>query len=181
MAANKAKPLTYVVFRTCWGYFGLAGTEHSLIRAHLPGSNCNRVVQRLTANLGPAGFDANYLPQLQQRITDYYKGTYMRGFTDVRVNLHGISPFAAAVLRACRQIKPGRTVTYGQLAKTAGRAGAGRAVGTALAHNPLPLIIPCHRVIRSDGQIGGFSSPGGVSLKRKMLEFEWLMTANQLT
>jgi methylated-DNA-[protein]-cysteine S-methyltransferase len=171
----------YVVFSTAWGHFGLAGTEATLIRAHLPLANCNRVVQNLLAGLGPAKFDAKYFPQLQQRIRAYYKGTCADSFSDVRVDLHKIGPFTAAVLRACRKVRPGRTITYAQLAKKVGRPQAIRAVGGALARNPLPLIIPCHRVIRSDGQLGGYSAPGGTSLKRKMLEFEWLMTENQIT
>ena len=173
----------YTVFSTEWGYFGLAGTEHSLIRTHLPLSNCNRVVQNLLARLGRADFDAKYFAQLQARIKAYYQGTYAGGFADVRVNLHRMSPFTAAVLRACRKIKPGRTVTYAQLAQMASRPKAARAVGTALAHNPLPLIIPCHRVIRSDPDksgLGGYSGPGGTSLKRRMLDLERSTTANQI-
>jgi methylated-DNA-[protein]-cysteine S-methyltransferase len=169
----------YVVFSTAWGHFGLVGTEASLIRTHLPFTDRNRVVQDLLAGLGPAKFDAVYFSQLQERIRAYYKGTCADGFSDVRVNLRRLPPFAASVLRACRKIKPGSTVTYAQLAAKAGYPKAARAVGGALARNPLPLIIPCHRVIRSglghaarDGRIGGFSAPGGTNLKRKMLEFE---------
>jgi len=174
----------YVVFSTAWGHFGLLGTDSTLIRTHLPLADCNRVVQNLLADLGPAVFDAGYFSQLQQRIRAYYKGIYADDFSDVRVNLRKMSPFIAAVLRTCRKIKPGRTITYAQLAQKAGCPEAIRAVGGALARNPLPLIIPCHRVIRSDGQIGGYSGPGGTRLKRKMLEFESRrigMTENQVT
>lgn len=172
MAEKHGKALIYTVFSTGWGYFGLAGTQTRLIRTHLPLANCSRVVQNLLASLGPAGFDAQYFPQLQERIKAYYQGTYTGGFTDVRVDLRSLSPFTATVLRACRKIRPGRTVTYAQLAAMAGYPKAIRAVGGALAKNPLPLIIPCHRVIRGDGRIGGFSTPGGASLKKKMLDLE---------
>jgi O-6-methylguanine DNA methyltransferase len=74
------------------------------------------------------------------------------------------------VYRALRGVKRGRTVTYGELAARAG--GGPRAVGGALAANPVPLIVPCHRVVRADGGCGGFSAPGGVALKRRMLELE---------
>ena len=177
MIRKHGKPLLYTVFSTAWGHFGLAGTEGSLIRIHLPLADCNHVVQRLTAEFGPAKFDTHYFSQLQERIRAYYEGSCADSFSDVRVNLHAIGPFTTAVLRACRKIRPGQTITYAQLARKIGRPKAVRAVGGALARNPLPLIIPCHRVIRSDGQLGGFSGPGGTRLKRKMLEFEILFTS----
>jgi O-6-methylguanine DNA methyltransferase len=172
MAKKASKTLIYTVFSTNWGYFGLAGTHAKLIRTHLPLANCNRVVQNLLASLGPAGFDARYFQQLQERIKAYYQGAYIDGFGDVRVNLRQLSRFTAAVLRVCRKIKPGRTVTYAQLAKMTGRPKAVRAVGSALARNPLPLIIPCHRVIRTDGKVGGFSAAGGQTIKKRMLSLE---------
>jgi methylated-DNA-[protein]-cysteine S-methyltransferase len=178
--------LKYVVFDTAWGHFGLIGTQASLIRTHLPLADRNCVVQDILAGLGPARFDSKYFSSLQERIKAYYKGTCADSFSDVRVNLPGMSPFTSAVLRACRKVRPGRTVTYAQLAQKASRAKAVRAVGGALARNPLPLIIPCHRVICSNPDksgLGGYSAPGGTRLKRKMLEFESRfigMTENQL-
>ena len=75
-------------------------------------------------------------------------------------------------MTACRDIRFGQTVSYGRLAEMAGKPGAARAVGRALAKNPLPLIIPCHRVICANGKIGGFSAPGGVTLKKRLLQLE---------
>ena len=86
--------------------------------------------------------------------------------------LDGLSPFYKSVLTACKFVRFGQTINYGELAKKAGRPSSARAVGNALARNPLPLIIPCHRVIRSDGSLGGFSALGGLSLKRKLLAHE---------
>ena len=88
------------------------------------------------------------------------------------VVLDEFSPFARAVLNVCRDVTFGRTIAYGQLAQKAGSPFAARAVGVVMAHNPLPLIIPCHRVVRSDGKIGGFSAQGGPALKKRMLELE---------
>ncbi len=177
MTKKSGKSLFYAVFSTAWGHFGLAGTDAGLIRTHLPLANRSRVIRNLQAGLGPANYNSKYFSQLQQRIKAYYKGICVASFSDVRVNLRKIAPFTSAVLRACRKVKPGQTVTYALLAKKAGRDKAVRAVGGALARNPLPLIIPCHRVIRSDGQIGGFSVPGGTSLKKRMLELEQLHTS----
>jgi methylated-DNA-[protein]-cysteine S-methyltransferase len=80
------------------------------------------------------------------------------------------TPFQQAVLKAAARIPRGTVATYGELARSLGRNGAARAVGNALAANPFPLIVPCHRVIRSDGTIGGFT--GGEGMKRRLLELE---------
>ncbi len=89
-----------------------------------------------------------------------------------RLDLEGVSPFRRAVYRELEKIPPGKTVTYGELARRIGRPGAHRSVGTALSRNPVPLFLPCHRVVRSDGGLGGFTAEGGVELKRAMLELE---------
>jgi len=88
------------------------------------------------------------------------------------VSLDGAGPFVQEVLHACRKIAFGQTMTYAGLAKQVGSPNAARAVGSALASNPIPLIIPCHRVLRTDGGLGGFSAPGGTDTKRKMLRHE---------
>ncbi|MHC4166340.1 MAG: methylated-DNA--[protein]-cysteine S-methyltransferase [Planctomycetota bacterium] len=75
--------------------------------------------------------------------------------------------FGASVLTKCRQLQFGQTISYAGLAKKSSRPAASRAVGGALARNPLPLIIPCHRVLRNDG---GLSAPGGIAVKKKMLD-----------
>ena len=80
--------------------------------------------------------------------------------------------FDAEVYRACRSIPYGQTRSYKQLAEQVGRPGAARAVGGAMRRNPCPIITPCHRVLRSDGALGGFSSPGGVADKLKLLNME---------
>ena len=81
-----------------------------------------------------------------------------------------VSPFEQGVLRAEHGIPRGKVSTYQRIARHLGSAQAARAVGTALAHNPFPIIVPCHRAIRSDGTLGGFQ--GGVEMKRVLLEME---------
>jgi len=83
--------------------------------------------------------------------------------------LDGVSDFGRDVLFACRKIRYGQVISYAELAAKCGYSGAARAVGGVMAKNPLPLIIPCHRVVRSDDGIGGFSDAGGIQLKNKML------------
>jgi methylated-DNA-[protein]-cysteine S-methyltransferase len=96
-----------------------------------------------------------------------------KDFASVRVDLAGQDAFFAQIYEALRRVGWGRTTTYGALAKEVG-AGRERArdVGEAMAKNPMPLIIPCHRVLAAGGKIGGFSAPGGSKTKARMLELE---------
>ena len=88
------------------------------------------------------------------------------------VALSMVGPFQRRVLEQLRRIPKGQVRTYRDVAREIGQPGATRAVGTACARNPIPLIIPCHRVVRSDGGLGGYSLRGGVGLKRRLLETE---------
>jgi methylated-DNA-[protein]-cysteine S-methyltransferase len=167
--------LYYAVFRTKWGYFGVAGNG-AVRRTCLPMPQREGVEKELSEALRPADgnprFDKTYLRNLQQRIIAYFEGEPVDFTFDPAVSLDHAGVFARQVLHACRQIGLGRTTTYAGLAARIGRPGAARAVGTALAANPIPLIIPCHRVLRSDGGLGGFSAPGGTATKQKLLDHE---------
>ncbi|MBN2313327.1 MAG: methylated-DNA--[protein]-cysteine S-methyltransferase [Sedimentisphaerales bacterium] len=171
MDKKMQKPAKYVIFKTRWGYFGLAGSDSTLCRSYLPEPTSANIKRRLLENLPDVDLDENYFKKLQEQITGYFEGARV-DFSRVPIILEGLSVFSQQILRACREIEIGQTVTYSGLAKKTGRPSAGRAVGGVMARNPLPLIIPCHRVIRTDGKMGGFTAPGGVSLKKKMLELE---------
>jgi len=166
------KVIKYTIFKTRWGYFGLAGTESVLCRTCLPSAERGKVKSHLLKNLPSAQYDNALFKQVQEQIATYFEGLPVNFNPDIPIILDGFSKFAKQILTACRDIKFGQTVSYGRLAKMTGRPAASRAVGGALAKNPLPLIIPCHRVIRSDGKIGGFSATGGVIVKKKMVKLE---------
>lgn len=83
-----------------------------------------------------------------------------------------VTEFSQDVLRACYEIKPGQTLTYGELARLAGSPGAARAVGAIMARNRWPLLIPCHRVLGAGGKLTGYSGAGGLETKRKLLDME---------
>ncbi|MHC4983476.1 MAG: methylated-DNA--[protein]-cysteine S-methyltransferase, partial [Planctomycetota bacterium] len=102
----------------------------------------------------------------------YFNALGVVDFSEIRCDLPGEGSFLAAVYRACRQIPYGTTISYGELARRIGRDGAARAVARAMSSNPLPLVVPCHRVIYSDGRAGGFSAEAGPSLKQRLLELE---------
>jgi methylated-DNA-[protein]-cysteine S-methyltransferase len=168
--------LQYAIIRTKWGYFGLAGTGDALSRTLLPTPDRRKAEQALLLALGPAGegvrLDPGFLPTLQERITGYYEGENVDFSIDPPILLDHASPFARRVLNACRAIAYGQTRTYSDLAHQVGSPGAARAVGGVMASNPIPLVIPCHRVLRTDGGLGGFSAPGGIAVKQRMLEHE---------
>jgi len=181
------KALKYTIFKTKWGYFGLAGTEYGLLRTHLPSPEPEKIKSQLLKNpslLNRASsikyressikFDKTFFKATQEQIAAYFDGACVN-FRDITIVLDGVSLFVTSVLTACKNIGFGRTISYSGLAKKLGRVRyrrTARAVGNALAKNPLPLIIPCHRIVRSDGKIGGFSAPGGKDLKAKLLKHE---------
>jgi methylated-DNA-[protein]-cysteine S-methyltransferase len=162
----------YKIFRTNWGYFGLAGTEAGLLRAHLPLGDPTMVKTFLLKDLPCPRDDETLFTELRQQIIAYFQGLPVDFKADLPLVLNGLSPFAKLVLTACRRVTFGQTISYGGLARKIGRPAAARAVGRVMANNPLPLIVPCHRVIRGDSKIGGFSAPGGVRVKKRMLELE---------
>ena len=102
---------------------------------------------------------------------DYFNARQV-DFGEIACDLPAERSFGGRVLRACRAIPYGRTSSYGRLAAEIGRPEAPRAVATILGKNPLPLVVPCHRVTYADGRLGGFSAPGGVDVKRRMLDLE---------
>jgi methylated-DNA-[protein]-cysteine S-methyltransferase len=94
---------------------------------------------------------------------------------DVPLDLTRLPRFQRRVLEVVRTIPAGETMSYGEVAAVAGSPGAARAVGQALGRNPFPIVIPCHRVLAAAGRIGGFTAPGGVTTKAKMLAVEGVM------
>ncbi len=95
--------------------------------------------------------------------------------TDLRwvvLDERGIDPFRRSVYAAAREIPPGATASYGDIARAIGKPDAPRAMGHALGENPFPIVVPCHRVLSSAGALHGFSAPGGIATKRRMLEIE---------
>ncbi len=174
--------LKYAIFKTKWGFFGLSADKTGLLRTVLPMSNPKKVKKYLLVGIFKAAREEKGLcSSLQKGIKRYYKSGYADfKKTDFTISLAGLSDFGRKVISACKKIPPGETITYSQLAKKAGFPKASRAAGNILAKNSLPLIVPCHRVIRADGKIGNFSAPGGSKTKKKMLEHEKRIAAKTL-
>src|SRR5450755_4298853 len=91
---------------------------------------------------------------------------------DIALDELPLDDFRRRVYAVTREVGPGQTATYGEIARAIGTPGAARAVGAALGQNPYPIVVPCHRVLAADGSLHGFSAPGGITTKRRLLEIE---------
>jgi methylated-DNA-[protein]-cysteine S-methyltransferase len=147
--------------------------ERGLRRVYLP--QCGGV-QALRAKVQRDLPAAKEDPGLERHLADqlrrYFKGEPIKFDVQLSLDAEGASDFRHAVWSACHQIPYGQTASYGDLARSVGRPGAARAVGTAMRYNPCPIVVPCHRVLGCNNTIGGYSGPGGVEFKRRLLEME---------
>jgi len=110
-----------------------------------------------------------------QKLRHYCSGQKV-SLSRVPMDWSSLTPFERKVLRAAARIPYGSVVTYGGLARKIGSPRSARAVGNALAKNPFPLFVPCHRIIKGDGSIGGFSARKGIILKKRLLNMERLQS-----
>jgi len=163
-----------LVFATAHGPAGVAWTARGIDRLELPARDAAAVAARLAAH-DPARPEPARPPApvraLVRRVRAHLDGR-SDDFADVPLDLRRCSAFARRVGRALRDVGPGRTVTYGELARRAGSPGAARAVGRVLGANPTPLLVPCHRVLPGRRGLGGFSGPGGARQKEHLLLVE---------
>jgi methylated-DNA-[protein]-cysteine S-methyltransferase len=164
----------YIVFPTALGHCGLAWGAKGIKRLQLPGANAaetEKLLMRRVPSLSAAAPD-DELRRIIESIVRYFAGE-ATDFSRTPVDLDGAEPFHLDVYQAVRLIGWGNTTTYGAVAKTLGSGPEkARDVGQAMAKNPVPLIIPCHRVLAAGGRLGGFSAPGGSTTKLRMLALE---------
>jgi len=164
----------YVVFETVSGFCGLAWNEVGISRFQLPASTAaatERNIPRRVPSAAP-GTPTPEIAAIIKAVQRYFTGEAI-DFSQVPLDLRGQEAFFAQIYGALRNISWGQTTTYGALAKQLGAGPeAARDVGQAMATNPVPLIIPCHRVLAAGGKLGGFSAPGGSDTKAHMLELE---------
>jgi len=116
------------------------------------------------------------LASIAEQLQAYFAGA--RTAFDVPLDLSQLTPFQRSVLQAARRIPSGTVWTYGQVARAIGKPRASRAVGQALGRNPVPIVIPCHRVVASDGSLGGYSGGGGLDSKRLLLHLEGALSCH---
>lgn len=163
----------YMLFDTALGICGLAWTPTGLARVQLPYRDPGETSARL-AKLGgrrAGGVLPAYVNDVAGRLVLYARGEAV-DFSDIPLDFSLIPAFEALIYRHLRSVRRGETVTYGELAAMAGSPGAAQAVGTAMGRNPWPVIVPCHRVLAAGNKPGGFSAPGGLATKSKLLAME---------
>ena len=161
-----------VAYRTVDSPLGpllLAATEDGVVRLAYERENHDQVLQTLALKVSPRVLHApGRLDEAARQLEGYFTG--QRRSFDVPLDLRLSAGFRRQVLDHLRTIAYGHTESYAGVARATGRAGAVRAVGSACATNPVPLLVPCHRVLRSDGSLGGYV--GGLGAKQALLTLE---------
>lgn len=175
----------HFLFETALGVVGIAWTARGITRLQLPGRDPDDTERLLTAvrngfpraECAPgARVRLERLPPAEITAAVALLRRYATGeavdLATVPVDLPHVSDFRRDIYHAARLIGHGDVTTYGELAERAGHAGAFRETGTAMGSNPVPLLVPCHRVLAAGRKPGGFSAPGGVETKLRLLALE---------
>ncbi len=158
------------------GWIALVGTGKTLLQLTFGHASARAALKALEANLAQDAQEGPCSRRLVRRLEAYAAGEPV-DFSDIEIDPgpaseFRVSPFRRRVILHCRRIRYGQTLSYGQLAAQAGSPGAARAVGSCMAVNRIPLIVPCHRVLPANGHPGAFSAPGGSRTKERLLAME---------
>ena len=165
--------ISYTVFETPIGPCGISWGDNGIVGLQLPEKTERAARERLLRRHADA--EETSPPPHVQRAIEAIVALLSGEATDlgfVQLDLGDVGAFERCVYDVARSIPPGRTLTYGEIAKRIGEPGAARAVGQALGANPFPIVVPCHRVLGADGKVGGFSARGGVETKIRILAIE---------
>jgi methylated-DNA-[protein]-cysteine S-methyltransferase len=167
------------VFETKLGFAGIAWSNDRITRFRLPDLDRD-AARKVIAVKGEEAVPPPAIAQIVGNAQRYFAGERI-DFSDIGLDLAAIDPLRRSIYDALRRVSFGETVTYGELARRAGATTpqAAQDVGVAMARNPVPLIIPCHRVLAAGGKLGGFSAPGRTETKEKMLALEGVFIGNQ--
>lgn len=168
----------FAVFDTALGPCGIAWGAQGLVGVQLPERDAAATRARLQQR-HRAAQEAVPPPAVRQAIDGIVAllDGQASDFSGIALDMTGIPPFRQRLYAALRSVPVGATVTYGALAAQLGNGCTARDVGEAMGKNPFPIIIPCHRVLAANGGTGGFSAPGGVATKLRMLTIEQRMAA----
>jgi methylated-DNA-[protein]-cysteine S-methyltransferase len=164
-------PLQVAFFATDLGWMGVLGVKARLKRIVFGYPSRAAAFCALGGEVAERAQGGNWWPSLVDRLREYAAGGHV-DFRDVQLDLDHLTPFQQRVLKQCRAIGYGKTRSYGELAALSGSPRAARAVGNTMAGNLFPLVVPCHRVINSDGSVGRYSGPEGERMKIKLLAME---------
>lgn len=168
----------YRVFATAMGFCAIAWNDAGITCFRLPTTQADAAERLLLRRLSCAvpGVPPAHVAEAIAAAQRYFEGQ-QADFSVCALDLGAQEPFLARVYDTVRRLRWGQTTTYGAVAKELGAGPeAARDVGQAMATNPVPLIIPCHRVLAAGGKVGGFSAPGGSAAKARMLALEGIRT-----
>ncbi len=175
MTATDDRIVPYALVETGIGWIGIAWSERGLTRLQLPGRDREATGRRLLSTISGRPVESAGMPapiaDLVGMLRRYGAGETV-DFSGVPVDFDGVDPFRRAIYDAARQLGFGQTTTYGGLAEEAGYKGRAQDTGQALGRNPVPIVVPCHRILAAGNRIGGFSAPGGSATKERLLEME---------
>ncbi len=160
--------MKYTVFETKMGWVGLLASEKGLVRTTLPRVSKEGAISELILNRSRAAFSPDFFKDLTRIFVRYFNGEEVS--FPAEIDLSSGTPFQQSVWRITSLIPYGEVRSYRWVAEGLGDGRMARATGQALGKNPLPLVIPCHRVIGSDGGLCGFG--GGLNLKKRLLRLE---------
>ena len=163
------------LFDTAIGRCAVAWGEKGLVGVWLPESTDRRTLARIRRRLPEAVEVAGEPPAEVRAAIDSLTALLAgerRDLSGISLDLGSVTSFPRRVYEIARTIPPGETRTYGEIARQIGNPSLAREVGQALARNPFPLVVPCHRVLAANGKSGGFSAPGGVATKLRLLQIE---------
>jgi methylated-DNA-[protein]-cysteine S-methyltransferase len=177
---TRASMTTWTSFDTAFGTCAVAWNADVITRLVLPVARSEDLGARVRRAAPDAqrGTPPTWVQQAITRMSAHLAGS-LDDLGDIPV-IQAATPFERSVYALTRAIPPGHTRTYGELAAATGDATQARAVGQAMARNPVPLIVPCHRVLAAGGALGGFSAPGGTDTKHRLLQLEGAAVAAQL-
>ncbi len=161
--------LKFACFNTEYGWIAVMGSPAGLCRTTLPAPDERSAITAVTREI-EADRQETAFTAVKDALIDYFKGKRVEFVFPTDPGLEGCTRFQKDVWEATSRIPYGQLRCYGWIAAQIGRPQAARAVGQALGANRLPIIVPCHRVLRSDGSLGGFS--GGLHWKEKLIELE---------
>lgn len=163
----------YDLVETRIGAIGIAWSGSGVTRVQLPEADreATEVLLAKGGRRAPASNPPSFILDLAELLARYAGGERV-DFDHLPLDLARARPFDLPVWRACRELAWGQAVTYGELTRRLGSPYVATAVGQALGRNPVPIIVPCHRVVAAGGRIGGFSAPGGAATKSRLLTLE---------
>ncbi len=167
----QAEATHVLLFPTGLGWIGLKGTARGLTYLTFGHSSKDELLAAMGMSSVPRGKEPQWMDEARDILVAYSRGEAV-DLTKISLDVPHRTPFEKRVREQLARIGYGQTISYGQLAEAAGKPGAARAVGTIMAKNPLPLVIPCHRVLGAKGKLGGYSAPSGLTMKRRLLDLE---------